>query len=358
MPARTLTAASLIALLALSGCLERKETIRVAQNGGVELRVELYGDPGDFEGGDALPSQETGWKTEDTFVTEKAQSAPADDDADQAPADENTGERKQRRIAERRFGPDEPLPDSYAGDDAALAEVALRFPTTVETERTPDGQYTTFKRVYSAREFNRFNAFNEAVKKQLDTSDLGVDPAQMSPEQLRSVVEGLRKLEGLTRGEYALLAAESLGERWPARYGVMLRKTVIDCMADVDVMPMVELLAQPASADRDARLNELALTYVDAVHEELEAKLREWRVPRREADEFFTAFEQEERRWKITQDINDEKWEVRVELPGEIIAHNGEKAGEHAVIWKFEGKAVNDCDHVIFAVSRLERPEP
>ena len=56
--------------LTISGCLERKETIRVARDGSVQMRVEWEGDPGDFSKGDTLPTQHTGWATEDEIVTD------------------------------------------------------------------------------------------------------------------------------------------------------------------------------------------------------------------------------------------------------------------------------------------------
>ena len=45
------SAASLLLVataLLITGCLERKETIRVDRNGSVTMRVELEGDPSDF----------------------------------------------------------------------------------------------------------------------------------------------------------------------------------------------------------------------------------------------------------------------------------------------------------------------
>jgi hypothetical protein len=320
--------------------LERKETIRVATSGAVEMRVELFGDPGDFEGGDPLPGTETGWKAEDSFET---------NDKD---------ERKQRRIAEKRFGAEDELPDSYAGDDDELREVALRFPTTVERERGRDGMLYAFKRVYQARESARFNYYNELVRAKTDPDGkIGGDPESMSPEQLTKLVEGLRMLEGFQRGEYALLAADALADRWPARYGVMLRQSVLGAMAHADVAPVVELLSQPASPERDAQVNDYALRLVDEVREALDERLREFRVPTREAEQFFVAYDREEQRRKISEDIGDEKWEVRVELPGELIAHNG-TLDDGAVVWTFEGKNINDRDHVIYAVSRLDHETP
>ena len=65
------TRAMLLATIALlmSGCLERDETIRVARDGSVVIRVEIKGDPGDFATGDILPGRRSGWKTRDWTTT-------------------------------------------------------------------------------------------------------------------------------------------------------------------------------------------------------------------------------------------------------------------------------------------------
>jgi len=46
---------------------------------------------------------------------------------------------------------------------------------------------------------------------------------------------------------------------------------------------------------------------------------------------------------------------VRVEVPGEIVAHNGHSREGQAVQWIFDGKALMDRDQPVMVTSRVAR---
>ena len=81
----------------------------------------------------------------------------------------------------------------------------------------------------------------------------------------------------------------------------------------------------------------------------------ELRVPPHQIELFFEAHDEEQARRAVTEDLNDETWEIRVELPGEIVAHNGTDRDQQGVIWGFPGKALYDRDHVLMVTSRVSR---
>jgi len=322
-------------LLLIPGCLERKETIRVDRDGAVRIRVEVDGDPGDFTGGDALPNKRTGWKTQDEIETD------------------DNGKEIKHRVATRRFAAGQPLPDSYADPDGPQYGIALMFPTTLEIERRPDGTYYHFKRVYEARAEARYEVYRELLKdifKELDEL-AGKDPAELTDEQRTRLVEILRLLEALKQAEYVVAGAEALEDEWPQHYGLLLRQA----LQRADAAELAELLGQPNTPERNDAINTFGDELIVAVRDVLREELVELRVPRDQIELFFAVHDEEEARRAVTEDLEDETWEVRVEMPGEIVAHNGTDRDETGVIWGFPGKALYDRDHVLMVTSRVTR---
>jgi hypothetical protein len=326
-------------LLLIPGCLERKETIRVDRDGAVRIRVEIEGDPGDFVSGDALPDEHTGWKTRDEFE--------ADDD----------GKEKQHRIATQEFAAGRPLPDSYADPDDPQYGIALMFPTALEIERRPDGTYYHFKRVYEARAQARYTVHRELFKqifKELDEL-AGKDPAELTDEQRTRLVEILRLLEALKRAEYVMAGAEALEDEWPQDYGLILRQALMDHFQRADTAQLVELLGQPDSPERNDAINTFGDELIAAARDVLRQELVKLRVPPHQVQLFFAAHDEEQARRAVTEDLEDETWEIRVEMPGEIVANNGTDRDETGVIWAFPGEVMYDRDHVLMVTSRVTR---
>jgi hypothetical protein len=326
-------------LVLIPGCLERKETICVDRNGSVQIRVELEGDPGDFVTGDALPDKYSGWKTQDEVTTDE------------------DGKEKQHRIDVRKFGAGQPLPDSFADPDGPQYGVALMFPTTLEIERRSDGTYYHFKRVYEARAEARYTVHRELFKqvfKELDELT-GTDPAELTDEQRTRLVEILRLLEALKRAEYVMAGVEALGDEWPQDYGLRLRQALMDHFQQADTAELVELLGQPDTPERNDAINAYGEELIAAARDVLREELMELKVPRDEMELFFEAHDEEQARRAVTEDLDDETWEIRVEMPGEIVAHNATDAGATGVTWVFPAKVLHDRDHVLMVTSRVRR---
>ena len=58
-------------LFLASGCTKRTEVITVNPDGAVRLVTEIQADLPDFQQGDAMPSNESGWKVTDRIETKK-----------------------------------------------------------------------------------------------------------------------------------------------------------------------------------------------------------------------------------------------------------------------------------------------
>jgi hypothetical protein len=327
------------AVLLMAGCLERKETIRVARDGSAEIRVEITGDPGDFSTGDALPERRAGWQTRDWTTTD------------------DEGEKEQHREATLRVAAGRPLPDSFVDPSDPNYETALSFPTELVIEQRPDGTYYHFKRVYIGREHARYEYYRQTLQENSPAmkqiSQQGLE--ELNDQQRAEVIGVLRVIEGLKHAEYVRAGVEALEEHWPQHYGLILRRAVLGHFENEDLEPVMQLLAEPASPERDAAIDEFARRVIDAVPEVLREQMKELRIPRRQIDMFFAGYEEEEARRAVTEDLGDDKLEVRLALPGEIVAHNADEVDGEFAVWHVPGEALFDRDVVLMATSRVAR---
>jgi hypothetical protein len=321
------------------GCLERKETIRVARDGAVSMHVELSGDPGDFEAGDPLPEKNSAWRADET--TEK----------------DANGKESRIRHADRHFAAGQELPDAYADERDERHETALHFPTTVTIDRRPDGVYYHLKRTYQARQNARYNIIRELESQLFEEvkSFGGKDPSELSVEDRTKIVEALRKAESAKQVEFVIAGTTAMEKHWPQHYGLLARSALLAQYEKTDAREIAELLGRPESEERDARINRFGERLLSQGREAVHDTLRKLDVPSREIDQFFAAVDKEEQRRAVTEDIEDERWEVRVELPGDLIASNATRIEDGVVIWEFPGKAMFDRDQVLMATSFVGR---
>lgn len=332
-----MTATIAFGMFLLPGCLERKETITVHRDGRVEFLTEIEGDPADFEGGDALPNEEAGWSVEDGVKKE------------------NDKETK-RRMAKMTVAEGKPLPDAYVDSDNPLHEIALRFPTEVKIEKRSDGVYYHFRRVYKAREHARYAIYQKAIQENEQLKSLaGKDPSELTDDERRTLVGALRDAEAGKRAEFLMAGYEAMKERWPQHYYLVARETLLTSFAQADIESLVTLLSQPEGPGRDLEIGARSEAWLKEADEAVVRALRELGAREPEIAAFYAAVQKEQDRRGVTEDIGDERWSVRVLLPGELIAHNAPKLDDGVPTWEFHAELLHDRDHVLMATSRVDR---
>ncbi len=325
-----------IALLASVGCLERRETIQVRDDGSVRLEVRIEGDRPDLNDGDALPTAQTGWTvTESAAVDEK-------------------GNEKVTRIATRELAVGAPFPSSHAADRHEEAGAALLFPTEVVTDPREDGTYYHFRRTYVRRawwtlEFLRQELFETDDLKAI----LAKDPHTLTADERARLVSTFQEYGARELGVMMQEAERRMPAPLPqlaflkgraAGQAVMrdqaLAERVIGSLTGgqkVDLAPLVEEVRQRSWAAMEAALREAGAT-ADRI------------------DGLRVQWEKVRAAWEITSDLSDESWVVTVELPGRIVGHNSDLAVDPArpagtVEWRFPGKALFDRDQILRATS-------
>ncbi len=341
MFART-TLLSLAAMLGLAvlpptGCVKRTETIKIAPDGTAQLEVVFEGDPKDVYEGDAMLAASGPWTV-----------------ADQTEVDDE-GKETLTRTGALTVMPGHDFPTHYAGDDADLAELALDFSTSLRIEDRPDGTYYHFERVYHSRSWASIDYFRHKFLEDGLKKIEGKDPSEMTDQDRQTVANALVSFEGIKTLVLAEAAAAALDQPLAQEDWLAVHQGIRQVFEEVDT-------------DRIAKLLELegdeGATEISATVEEIKARLEvaiERVLDDRDptgatASAFIEQFERQRQRRAITEDLQDENWEVVLQLPGRIIGHNSlNHDPEGGVIqWEFDGDALNDRDQVLLATSVLK----
>lgn len=328
---------AMLVVAGVAGCVERKEKIKINTDGSAEIVVTIKGDPEDIESGDPMPTERSGWRVRDSFDTD------------------SNGKRSQTREAVLKVSAGGEWPASYAASGTEDAEIGLRFPTGLMIETRPDGTYYHFRRVYQAREHARFEYMREQLQEMVEGMGEGTTPDQYTEEQRESLVDALRKYEAAKQLEYTVSAARSMND-WPQDRILKLRQAVADYFNSIDIRPLARKLGEPESESRDREIAAFSNDMVENVRTALVHEMESWGLGTVEQEELLAAHARESARRMMTEDIGDEHFEIRVEMPGEIVAHNGEQDQDSgAIVWSFPGKALMDRDQEIMVTSRVIR---
>lgn len=332
----THAAALVAALLCSTGCLERKERVTVKPDGAVDLISTFSGDAGEFTEGDVLPAPGSVWEV----VDEKSVN--------------DHGDPQLSRTARLSLSPGHPLPDTYAATSSG-AEVSLRFPTTLTIENRPDGTYYHFRRTYRHREDAAFTTVRRRLM--MDTNNRGLleDPESATTDEERTkIAESLRLVEldkQLAILDRALPALKSRSQD----VGLRIRSHVIKASKSFDLAPAVKLLAAPKSDERDREILALAEQYLSTLAGATAEAVRGLGLTEQEVQTFTDALETEQRRRSITERLAAHVWEVRVNLPGEILASNADRSDDADLVWEFDSVSIMDTDKVLAATSRVAK---
>lgn len=337
---------SLIAVLAcipLGACLERIETIDVAPDGSAVLKSVFKGDASEFAGPDALPGPGGPWRVSD--------------EADKSDA------KKMTRTAELRIGAGSAFPATYlqTPDDPRTTRV-LNFPTTLTITPVPASVVTggaagtvyDFKRTYLHRADARYTLQRRLFEADDAFKDIrGVDPVKLSEEQRVRLVRALAKIEGEKYLQFADAGVAALGKEWAQEPGLLVRQAVTDQIAGVDAAAVATLLGKPESEERDAAIGAAVKSFGDGIRAAVIERMTSLGVSKEQQSAFMAGAEAEADRRAVTEDLGDEQWEVRVTLPGAVVAHNGDRVEGRTVVWTFNGAYLMDRDQVIMATSRV-----
>ena len=338
---RYATLAIVISLSAV-GCMKRKETIKIAPDGAVTLRVEYETDsPAEFDAGDAMPSAAAGWKVSRTEETENVTT---------------NGETKThyKLDAEKTVAPGERLPGTFAVSDVDT-KVYLQFPTTLRIERRPDGTYYHFRRTYAPRpEWGLLEARRQEI---FDSLGKGLDEKpseQWTADDRLHMVEASVKFELAKMAQFARVAFNETLPDAPQDQWLKVHATLNGLQNTVDCAHLADLIA---GRDDDARTQAIeaeAVKFEAQAMTRLASTLTEgcgYRRPR--VNEFMERYQWHKRYHEISEGLGDDNFEITVEMPGEIVGSNADRTEDSKAAWTFDGTALRLQPVELMVTSRV-----
>lgn len=330
-----------LVLAVTSGCLEREETIDVAQDGSVRVTHTIRGMPADLDDGRAhLP-------TEDRYdVRRTVENAGTDDE-------------KAVLVATAAFPTVDAIPETFVDpDEPGLDRAsALRARSRLHLFEERDGTHRIFVRRYEPRAWARYGyhhdrAFDDEVEKLLE----GRDFDELAPEARKKVLGAVARAGRGKAEEWAAEAVRTVLPDDPERARATLAvsaaigRTFEESGSPAQIEEWLDL--DPEERDRRER----------AFHETLDGVA--WRaltdaLPNTPAaldqEEFLAAIAAERSAMQITEDLGDESFEVRVRLPGEILEHDADAIEDGYAVWRFDGKGLRDRAHTLTLHTRVAR---
>lgn len=333
---------ALLACLPIAACLERIETIDVSPDGSAVLKSVFKGDTVEFSGPDALPGAGGPW-----LVTDEV---------------DKQDPKKATRTAELRVPAGSAFPTTYlATPDDPRADRVLNFPTTLTITRAPADAtgvartFYDFKRVYQLRDDARYTLQRRLFEADDSVKDLrGVDPAKLNDDQRVRLVRALAKIEGEKYMQFADAGIAAIGKQWPQEIGLLVRQSVSDRITNVDGAGLAAQLGKPDSEERNAAIAQAVKSFGDGIRDAVIKQMTGLGIPPDQQAAFMAGAEAEADRRAVTEDLADERWEVRVTLPGQVVAHNGDRVEGNTVVWTFTGPYLMDRDQTLMATSRID----
>jgi hypothetical protein len=260
------------------------------------------------------------------------------------------------------FSPGQVLPETYASDDDPDADLCLTFPTTLAIEQRADGTYYHFRRVYVPRGWAYVQYWKERFIDD-DIKKLGAKPPQeLTQEERLQIVEAFAIVEAFKQIEFAKAASEECAPDLPPVDWLRARQALVDVYeGETDQNSfddMLELCRQAPEARRgecfDTQAERILANGYAALVQSLQQDA-DFRLS--ELEEFDRAYERAQSYYENTDELGAHHFEIEVEMPGKVIAHNGddldEVPGKSTVEWMFDGKAFRDRPYELLAISRV-----
>lgn len=337
------------------GCVERSEWITIAQDGSATLRIRYEAPEQELQGGDAMPSEASGWAIERSTKKENDKT-------------------KVILEGEKYSRPGEAMTSTFAALSDPDSDLYLSFPTTLRIEHRSDGDYYYFRRTYTPRRWAYVQHWQDVFFDDDDVKKLSDKaPEDLTLAERSRIVEAFTGFEAFKQLELAMAAIEQSLPTLAVEHGLMARQALINHYENklevsekdgVRSGPIVEAIVACERLDpkgkeacieqESQRILDAGLTaFADSLR--IGAALNEDQLRR-----FDAAYDRAEREYAVTDALAGHAFEIDVRMPGTIIAHNaidGELKIEEdssRIQFHFDGKAFRDRKHELIVVSKVE----
>jgi len=323
-----LIAPAAVVLLLCAGCFTREETIVIHPDGSASVTYQVEGDRAEMETGDAIPTA-IGWK-----FTQKEEV-------------ERSGEKKLTTTWTKELADLNDYPRTFAGPQDPHASAALHMTTRLSIEERTGRTIYRFERTYVGRRAGKFRELQSLAVPQELLDKAENDEASLTPEEREKVFTGLAEYEAmamLLRARDGLGRATEAGVLDVATYGATVAglETWLEERLTGEYLQRFFMMPEEEQAREEQALK-------DAFRDEAEQ-----RIAPRERQRVGFYLDEEEKAFEVTQDLNDEAFELTVRMPGTVVYANTWETDGGKASWSFQGEDLTEGDRILTAVSVVE----
>jgi hypothetical protein len=365
---RTLLA--LPAVLLAAACMENEETIDVAADGSVQVRVVARGDAKDMADGYPVPLHGP-WRPDGGETARWLGTVGPDTGSDAAQkaiadglwTDDPEFPKEAELAASAHFDRVEDIPSGYAPPNAPYPDSYLQRDASLTIERRGERTVYVFERTIRARR-HPGSAHFEAVWKDM-TEAVGENELTKGEDLEPSTVKRLAWVGARDMRNYAdAFAREAAAAPYLTEGAALSLADRADVLAAVDKRldafgleqrcEEALLRVREADADEPSPFEGLIDAYFDAIRQGLRDGLRTVGADDAVANTVSDRFERSLTAFDATGDLADENFSVRVSLPGVLVDGNFDRQEDAHAVWNFSGRDMRSADLVLRAVSVVE----
>lgn len=359
-----------------SACLENEEAITVRENGSIGVQITARGDAADLCTGYAVPfdgrwtprNQEAlDWLEHVAPDTGGPQARARQVELGEAPNDED-----RTLVVEAEFASADELPRWFAPEGEPYRSAYLARSASLTMRQRGRRTVYTFERTFHGRRYAPWDVVERArhvlPPELMDELESGF---QFSDEQWPDVAAALEDAYVAAGAAFVRSALSSLYTEGDASLSPTVVRRALDELdvrlrrvgsqrAIGHVHELVRELRQADDDGRDKSLIEQRLTERVAALEsegrramrdtlasvlaDEEAPLELQNAVRARLEWAFTSYDH-------TGDLSDERFTVRVRMPGVVLDGNFDELDGEVALWRFEGDELKDHDRVLHVVS-------
>jgi hypothetical protein len=287
---------------------------------------------------------------------------------------DNDGKETFHLKAEMTFPREFELPSHYEIDDDPFPGTATRFPTSLTIEERRDGTYYHFSRTYTARPWAQIAKLREEVEERLGLRDdspgdneqdeqrafgqamlapVGDDSIEQELARQRATIEALAEYEVIKIRTFARSALDDVAPDAPQDVWLAVHAALAEQTGQIDFDHLLVLVAGVDDPANEEALQDEAEAFDARARDAINNALRNsgW-ISMSNITEFFRRLDWHRTYFEITEELADDAFSIEVDMPGEIVGHNGEASGS-TVTWNVAGDWFRDRDYEIMVTSRV-----
>jgi hypothetical protein len=365
----------LLPLIALSACLENEEELEIRPDGSVLVTLSAQGDVDDLTDGYPVPLG-PGWRALSSDAERWLRELGPEMGGELVRArageldwGEEDNKAEARLVVERSFASVDELPRFFAPESDPYRTAQLERDTSLGIRDLGARRVFVFERVYRGFDYERFDVSRrlelpEEIEHKLSEQE-PLTPAERTQvaEQAGAAYEAVAvefardALLGIYTGGDASLAPRAVAGiqedvRRAARATVNPERIAL-------LLALIERHGggqqdEESGAEVEQALEQLEVDWRGSIRSALSSGLDANGVPRPARNATLFALE-----WQFTAfdhwaDLGDEKFSLRVTLPGTLVGGNFESSEGSSARWEFEAGELHGRDLVLRAVSVLE----